>query len=294
MNSITSSKNKLIFDGIIFYSNLTFFLSQDLNVQLLRCRLPHQAWCDSWALIHWILADISPEPNECIEVASKRDEPTTFQHYAINVCNHTLNRRVMRIIRRSHVRSVEDWTAFVRKLGTVNGPWIVDDNYIINNFQQPRLLLPPFSDTWGDSFVTGLFPWVSFLNQSKFKAYYDVSEGIGVKSLVSFEQGEAIPELTGNLMFVGSDLAELPYPHGMRWSFFEDCYLGGPVSSVNCSCSNHRNVNLRPKTDSKSNTMVMDVISDWCINEGDKIYAAYNNDMSGMRITRGIRCPFCL
>jgi len=262
-------------------------------LERLRCELPMQAWSDSWALIHWILVDIFDDAYNWIKAALTRDEPTTVQGYGINVCNHTLNQRFLRLLKKANLKTTEDWGKFILNVGTIQGPWKIDDVYIINHFQQPQLLLPPYIDGSKDSFIRGLFPWAQFLQQSKLKAYYNKIEGIGISARVAVDQGELLPELSGELFFVGDYIASVPYTElGMRWSFFQNSYLGGPVSLINCSCSKHRNVNVRPIRNCNDQEC-MEVISEWFIQPGEKVYSAYSDDVHDMFSTRGIRCQLC-
>ena len=267
-------------------------LVQERNVQRLRCELPMQAWSDSWALVHWILVDIFEDAEKWMEAAMSRDEPTTVQGYGINVCNHTLNRRFVRLLKQASVNTTEDWVKFVHNVGIIEGAWQINDNYIINNFQQTQLLLPPYIRGSKDSFITGLFPWAQFLRQSKFQAYYDNVEGIGICAGVAIDQGERLEEVSGNLFFVGHYVASVPYPKGMRWSFFENSYMSGPASLINCSCSKHRNVNMRPSRQVHAESC-MEVISEWYIAPGEKLYSAYSENICDMMSSRGIRCPMC-
>ena len=131
-----------------------------------------------------------------------------------------------------------------------------------------------------------------FLTQSKLKAYYNNEEGIGISECVPIDQGETIRELSESLHQVGDDITTIQYPVGMRWSFFEDSYLAGPVSLINCSCSKHRNVNMRG-TDNEYGKKVVGVISEWYIERGEKLFAAYDNDITNMKALRGIRCLLC-
>ena len=259
----------------------------------LRFHLPVQAWSDSWALTNWILVDIIQDATEWIAAALTRNEPSIVSGYGINVCNFTLNRRFIRLLKRRPITTLSEWVTFIDTIGSVVGPESLNDEYVVCHFQKPMMIIPPILAPFSKSFLNGLFPWVKFLCQDNFKAYYNNYEGIGVMSSVHTNQGEGIDILSGQLHYVGMDIARMRFPAGMRWSFFGECYMSGPISIINCSCSKHRNVNMRPRQGKECDGAIMEVVIEWCVEPGDKLYAAYSNDTQDMLDFRGIRCPIC-
>ena len=264
-------------------------------MESVRLHLPVEAWSDSWALTHWILLDTIQDVTAWIEAALNRNEPSILSDYGINVCNYTLNRRFVRLIRKQKFTMLSEWMSFVDKIGREVGPAdVMNDEYIVAHFLKPKLIIPPVLAAQADSFVIGLFPWVLFLSQSSIVPYYDKDEGIGVRSGKCFDQGEKVVALNGLLHYVGFNVSKTKFPQGMRWSFFEDCYMSGPVSIINCSCSKHRNVNMRPCQGMRGDGAQMQVVTEWCVNAGDKLYAAYSDDSQDMLENRGIRCLDCV
>ena len=162
------------------------------------------------------------------------------------------------------------------------------------HFQKPKLIIPPLLATFSKSFLMGLYPWVQFICQQNISAYYNDNEGIGVFSRIHTNQGESIEELSGRLHYVGIDVSTIRFPEGMRWSFFGEFYMSGPISIINCSCSRHRNVNMRPRPRMECDGAVMEVVVEWCVEPGDKFYAAYSNDAKDMLEFRGISCRVCI
>ena len=267
---------------------------QENWLDTLRLHLPVEAWSDSWALTHWVLVDVLDDASQWIAAALTRNEPSIVSRYGINVCNFTLNRRFLRLLKKRPMTMLSEWMRFIEKIGSVVGPDSLNDEYVVSHFQKPQLIIPPLLAPISESFLNGLFPWVKFLGQQNIKAYYNSNEGIGVLSRIHTNQGESIDELSGRLHYVGVNIARMRFPDGMRWSFFGDCYMSGPISIINCSCSNHRNVNMRPRQRMQCDGAVMEVVVEWCVEPGDKLYAAYSNDTQDMLDFRGIRCRVCL
>ena len=270
------------------------YASQADLIQRLRDVLPIQAWCDSWALTNWILVDAISDANVWIEAALTRDEPTIDLQYEVTSSTYIANKALIRDIRNANIINVKEWKVFANKIGTrLQRIQSESDNVSSADIDNCRLVMPQEVRGFEDSFIHGLFPWIQFLTQKRLKAYYDDIEGIGVQAMISIEQGELVPELSGRLYYVG-DIANAPYPEGMRWSFYGNSYMSGPVSIINCSCPNHRNVNMRPVSSRGRGKIEMEVISEWSINDGDKVFAAYNADMTAMLRTRGIQCLVCI
>ena len=272
--------------------HLNLCLIQVDTYELLQRLLPIEAWCDSWALVNWILVDIIDDSHTWLEVALTRDEPTSDMTSLFRDVTYKINRRVIRLIRKRKARDIDEWIDFVKEVGVLVCPSVMNDDFI-QQLDIPRLVIPHNVGSSTDSFITGLYAWAKFLSQTRLKAYYDDVEGIGVMSNCTIEQGESIHELSGQLFLVGSDVARTPYPDGMRWSFFGDNYMSGPVSMINCSCSKHRNVNMRPSPDWKENETKMQVVCEWSVEAGVKLYAAYNSNIDEMLQSRGISCRIC-
>ena len=206
------------------------------------------------------------DPNVWIEAASTRDEPTIDLQYELTLTAYTTNRKMIGEIRKAQIGDVKEWTQFVNSIGTTMHQVHLDSSDQWTSDVKCKLVIPQELRGFQDSFIVGLFPWIQFLKQTRLQAYYNKEEGIGVKANIVIEQGELIPELSGQLHFVG-DIAKTPYPNGMRWSFFGHCYMSGPVSIINCSCPKHRNVNMRPVSGRCPNNEEMEVVSEWSLNK---------------------------
>ena len=258
----------------------------------MRQLLPIEAWCDSWALTNLILVDIFDDSSKWHEVAVTRVEPTSDTESLLTDDTYKQNRKLVRLIRKRKAQDVHEWIEFVQEIGVVVCPLVIDSDFT-NQLDNPRFVIPHNMGRFTIEFITGLYPWAKFLSQTALKAYYDDVEGVGVMSNCTIEQGERIHELGGHLRFVGYEVARTPYPDGMRWSFFGENYMSGPVSMINCSCSKHRNVNMRPISDRKNNGRNMQVVCEWSVESGVKLYAAYNGDIEEMHNVRGISCRIC-
>ena len=114
---------------------MCFALQEDW-MDSLRLHLPVEAWSDSWALTHWILVDILEDANEWIAAAMTRNEPSMVCGDGINVCNFTLNRRILRLLKKRPIRMLSEWITLIDKMGSVAGPDSLNDEYVVCHFQK--------------------------------------------------------------------------------------------------------------------------------------------------------------
>ena len=163
---------------------------------MLRRVLPIEAWCDSWALINWILVDIIDDARTWHEVAVTRVEPTSVTESLLTDDTYKLNRSLVQLIRKRKARDVDELVKFVQQIGVVVCPLVIDKDFTVQ-LDNPIFVIPHTLGGFTIEFITGLYPWAKFLSQTALKAYYDDVEGVGVMSNCTIEQGERIHELGG-------------------------------------------------------------------------------------------------
>ena len=153
------------------------------------------------------------------------------------------------------------------------------------------------------------YSWARYLTSRTLRTYFDVTEQLGVRmkddATRDYECGEEVWPLIGQLLDIDIKIVMAKYSVGERWSFFGTSpprYLSGPVSLINHACRKHSNVTIKPidrypswfptRSDFVRERCVV-AVAETRIYAGDRIYATYDDNTSGLQRTRGIVCIYC-